>query len=81
MMHELKSQRSDLTLRVIYARALLLAMIAQVALADWFFWKYMLAFEFRAPEKTMIAWLAGGVVEIIGLVFVITRYLFPDNND
>lgn len=74
--HHLKVKRSEFNLRRIYAGVLLGAMMIQVGIADYFFWEYLKAYEFRAPESPMIAWLSAGVVQIVGLVFVITKYLF-----
>lgn len=75
--HKLKAARSDLTFRRIYASVLLTAMIAQVAIADWFFWKYLQAYDFRAPVQAMSVWIGAAVVQLIGLVVIVTQYLFP----
>ncbi|PJE02354.1 MAG: hypothetical protein CK428_29915 [Mycobacterium sp.] len=61
-----------------YAFVLLLAMIVQVGVADYFFWRYLQAYEFKAPEQTMSVWIGAAVVQLIGLVVIITKYLFPD---
>lgn len=35
--------------------------------------------DWRVPAAAMDAWLAAAVIQVIGVVLVITRYLFPDS--
>ncbi|RFZ49356.1 hypothetical protein MSS2_04253 [Mycobacterium marinum] len=79
--HQLKEQRSNFNFRRIYAFVLLFAMIAQVGIADYFFWRYMRAYEFKVPEQSMSVWIGAAVVQLIGLVVIITKYLFPNKSD
>jgi hypothetical protein len=79
--HRLKEQRSNFNFRRIYAFVLLTAMIAQVGVADWFFWRYMEAYQFKVPEQSMSVWIGAAVVQLIGLVVIITKYLFPSKTD
>lgn len=79
--HRLKERRSNYNFRRVYAFALLIAMIAQVGIADWFFWQYMQAYDFKVPEKPMSVWIGAAVVQLIGLVAIITKYLFADKAD
>jgi hypothetical protein len=79
--HRLKEQRSNFNFRRIYAFVLLLAMIVQVGIADYFFWRYMQAYEFKVPEQAMSVWIGAAVVQLIGLIAIITKYLFPDKSD
>ncbi|MFT9527251.1 hypothetical protein ACM0AU_22385 [Mycobacteroides abscessus subsp. abscessus] len=76
--HSLKVERSNLNFRRVYAFVLLLAMVIQVGIADWFFYLYLRAYEFRAPEQSMSVWIGAAVVQLIGLVVIITKYLFPN---
>ena len=71
----------DQSLRKWYARLLLLGMAAQVIFANVIFWRYSTAAEWKMPSEVVIAWLSGTVVEIIGLVLIITRSLFPPGKD
>jgi hypothetical protein len=41
--HSLKVERSNLNFRRVYAFVLLLAMVVQVGIADWFFYLYLQA--------------------------------------
>lgn len=56
--------------------------IWQIAIADGLFATYLLIVllaEHRAPDgSVMIAWVSGTVVEVIGILYIIARYLFPD---
>ncbi len=79
--HRLKEQRSNFNFRRIYAFVLLFAMIAQVGIADYFFWRYMQAYAFKVPEQSMSVWIGAAVVQLIGLVVIITKYLFPNKTD
>jgi hypothetical protein len=78
--HSLKVERSNLTFRRVYAAVLLAAMVIQVGIADWFFYLYLRAYEFRAPEQSMSVWIGAAVVQLIGLVVIITKYLFPNKD-
>ena len=79
--HRLKVQRSNYNFRRVYAFVLLIAMMVQVGIADWFFWRYMQAYEFKVPERPMSVWIGAAVVQLIGLVAIITKYLFGDKPD
>ena len=76
--HRLKVKRSNLHFRRAYAVVLLFAMVVQVGIADLFFWRYLQAYDYKAPEQTMSVWIGAAVVQLIGLVIIITKYLFPE---
>lgn len=63
--------------RNIYAFVLLVGMILQVAFADWFFWTFAVENDFIIEPTIIVAFLSSVVVEVIGLVLVITQSLFP----
>lgn len=67
--------------RSVYAFVLLVGMLGQVIFADVFFWQYTVHNEFRPPEGVVIAFLTSVVVEVIGLVLVVTQSLFPRSRD
>jgi len=68
----------DIGLKRIYGRYLLLGLGAQVVVADVIFglyaWKGV---HWDVDATVMQTWLAATVVEVVGVVLVITRYLFP----
>jgi hypothetical protein len=74
----LREQEQDVGLKKLYAWGLLIMMYAQLLIADGVFVAY--AWEgknWKVPTEAMHVWLAATLVEIIGVVFVVTRYLFP----
>lgn len=70
-------KKDDLLLRKIVARGALLIMAAQIAVANWVFIRYAQANEWNPDVTAIHAWLAATVIEVISVVLVITRYLFP----
>ena len=68
----------DLELKRRYASGLLKLLIAQMVFANAIFLIYAWAGrDWDVPDAVMTAWLASTVVELIGVVAVVTRYLFP----
>ena len=68
--------KQELRLRGIYATVAGLAVIAQ--LADWFFYRYASeGVQWKVPNAVMAAWLAATVAQVVGVLLVITRNLFP----
>lgn len=51
--------------------------VLQVGVADYVFIKYALKFHWKVPQGAMQAWLAATVIQVVGIVLVITRSLFP----
>ncbi len=70
-------KKDDLLLRKIVARGALSIMVIQVAVADGVFIKYAQANQWNLDVTAIHAWLAATVIEVISVVLVITRYLFP----
>lgn len=67
--------------RGVYALVLLIAMVGQVVFADWIFVRYLDENAFDIEPAIFIAFLTSVVVEVIGLVLVITQSLFPRAKD
>jgi hypothetical protein len=68
----------DIELKKTYARTLLTAMLLQLAIADAVFVTYAWAgAHWRLTATVINVWLVGTLVEVIGVVLVVTRYLFP----
>lgn len=60
---------------------LVLDLAAQVAVANVVFALYAwLGHDFAVPAETMIAYLSATVIEVIGVVAIVTRYLFPNRD-
>jgi hypothetical protein len=72
--------RFDHWLKKIFGRVILLVVIAQIISANVLIFFHM-AFGFGAGVEStvIIAWISGTVVESIGLMAIVTSYLFPAN--
>jgi hypothetical protein len=67
----------DVRLKGRVADVALTFMGAQVVAADGVFVAYGIANGWHAPPSAIVGWLSATVVEVIGVVVVISRYLFP----
>lgn len=74
---EVDKKRSDLDIGRSYARVLLGALAVQIAIADAAFYVYGFYNAWNIPVSAIQVWLAATVIEVIGVVAVITRSLFP----
>lgn len=77
---EVTRKRQSNWLRVILAVGALVFVGAQLVASDWRVFKYMnaqLAAGRTLPTEFLIAWLAASLVEVIGILWVIARSLFP----
>jgi hypothetical protein len=71
----------DIELKRQYARWFLRALTAQIVVANLVFIAYaQLGVNWAIPPAVMQFWLAATVVEIVGVVLVVTRYLFPNRD-
>jgi hypothetical protein len=74
--HEERVQ--DIELKGKYGKRLLALMIIQLGIADGVFIAYAWAGRsWDVPTASMQGFLAATLVEVIGVVLVVTRYLFP----
>lgn len=77
----LEEREHDLDLKRRYGRNLFRLMLAQLVVADAAFFLYAaLGVDWNVPPSVMHVWLAATVVEVIGVVYVVTRYLFPNRD-
>jgi hypothetical protein len=67
----------DITLKKVYARWLLVAMSVQIGFANLGFFLYGGSDHWEIQPVVMQFWLSAAVVQVIGIVYVIARYLFP----
>jgi hypothetical protein len=73
-----REKQQELELKGSYARNLLRAMFVQLGVADAVFITYAWAGEsWHLAPAVIEVWLAATVVRVIGVVFVVTRSLFP----
>jgi hypothetical protein len=73
----------DIILRRTYARWMLLILAGELVFVNALFALYTWKNEWDVTGRTMEVWLGSTVVQIIGVVYVVTRYLFPrrDHDD
>jgi hypothetical protein len=74
---DLARKASDIGLGKRVANGVLLAMAFQIVAADVVFYLYGHASRWRYPVAAIDGWLAATVIQVIAVVLVITRYLFP----
>lgn len=75
---KLRARDLDVRLKRILAIFVVAAVGAQLVVADLVFAKWML-FGAAAPSDTVVvSWLSATVVEVIGIVAIVARNLFPD---
>jgi hypothetical protein len=74
----LQAQRQDIDLKESYARNLLRVLVLQLFIADLVFIVYAWAGKnWNIPSPSIDIWLGATLVEVIGVVLVVTQYLFP----
>lgn len=75
---EVASQKVDLKLQKIVGYGALILVVVQLVVADVVFVKYADSIGWSMiPPGVMQAWLAATVVQVIGVVLVIARSVFP----
>ena len=72
-----REHEGNVWLRRIIAVSAPLVMLVQLAFADYVFWRYAEAHDWRVPTAAINAWLGATVVQVIGVVLVVVSYLFP----
>jgi hypothetical protein len=76
-----KDHAQDIRLKRIYALALLVGLGIQVAIVDGVFVAYAWAgVNWNVAEPVMSIWLGATVINVIGVVLVVTSYLFPQRS-
>lgn len=70
-------QKQDQSLKKIYALSALVGVGIQLLIADAAFFWYLRDASGAVPGAVMDVWLGATVVQVIGIILVITRYLFP----
>ena len=71
-------QEQTIGLKRRYALAILAIMGVQIVIADGVFVAYAeMGVDWKLPSAVILGWLSATVIEVIGVVLVITRSLFP----
>jgi hypothetical protein len=71
-------REQDINLKRTYARRLLWLLTFQMAIADGVFVAYaQVGVHWALTPQVIDAWLGATLIEVVGIVLVVTRYLFP----
>lgn len=71
----------ELEHRELYAKRLIWVLVGELMFTNIVFVAYAWAgMHWRVPDTVVVGFLAAVVIEVIGLVFVITRNLFPNRD-
>lgn len=73
----MRDKEQDIALKKILARASVTFVAFQLVVANVFFGFYLWHAREHTPEPIMMAWLSATVVEVIGILAIIARSLFP----
>jgi formate/nitrite transporter FocA (FNT family) len=78
---DLRDRRQDIGLKNVYACVLLAMLGGQFFVTNVVFIVYAWAGrDWKVPDAVINGWLAATVVELVGIVAVVTRYLFPNRD-
>jgi hypothetical protein len=73
--------KQELELRETYAKGLLAILAVELVLVNVIFWKYAATGKhWNVPDGVIQIWLGATVVQVVGVVTVVTRYLFPSRD-
>ena len=72
--------RQNIKLKGTYAWTALVCLAVQLPLADIVFGLYCHALSWNVPSSAMECWLGATVVQVIGVVLVVVRCLFPSRS-
>ncbi len=76
---EAASERLKVSVRLakLIGYGALIAVVVQVALADVAFFWYGIANHWNIPAAAISAWLAAIVIQVVGVVLVVAKDIFP----
>lgn len=74
---KLRDVNQDIDLKNLLAKAALAVMAVQLLFTHIAFYMYGMSRVWRIPDGVMIVYLTENFAQVVGIVFVITRYLFP----
>lgn len=75
----------DSDLKKLVGRVAMWGLVGQLAVVNAGFGVYLYwtqwVLERNVPDAVMIAWFSSTVVEVIGVVYVVAKYLFPESGN
>jgi hypothetical protein len=73
-----RERETDLRLKQWYANWLLKGLAAQIFIVNLFFLLYAsIGVGWNVPQAVISVWFSATVVEVVGVVAIVTRHLFP----
>ena len=72
-----RNARTDSHLRQLLGYGALVAIGVQLAAADYAFYRYGHAYDWKLPVEAIIGWLSATVVQLFIILRGLGRYLFP----
>lgn len=75
-----RAREQDVSLKKLMAWVAISAVVIQLAVADAFLAHYVLAADAEPSDAVLISWLSASVVEVIGIVAIVARNLFPNRS-
>ncbi len=75
-----RDERQEVNLKRVYGYGAALIVAAQVALADYAFFRFAVAESWRLSDGALAAWLSATVVQIVAIVAIISKYLFSKDS-
>lgn len=74
---EIATARTDVRLRRFIGYGAVIVAAAQIAIADWLFFRYGHDNGWAIPVGGIQAWLAATVLQVFIIVRILAKYLFP----
>lgn len=75
---KLRARQIDIGLKRLLAWVAIIAVSLQLVVSDFFLIHYAVLSHREPSETVLVAWLSASVVEVIGVVAIIARNLFPN---
>lgn len=73
--------QQDINLKKTYSRIILGAVLLQLVVSNAVFVAYAwIGMDWQVPSAVIGAWFSATIVEMIGLAWVVTKYLFPNRD-
>lgn len=71
----------DSKLKKVYGYTVLTILVAEFIVVNSYMFIYAVEHDWNVPVDLIKVWLGATVAQLVGLSYVVTRYLFPDRRD
>ena len=72
-----RDHRRDRGLKTIYAVGILAMTLFEITIVNVLFWTYLHQNKWVASASVINVWLGASVIQVFGVILVVTRHLFP----